>query len=210
MTLQMKTFVVGPLDTNAHVIWDDAARECWVVDPSLWPKNLLDWLTDQEMSVAGILLTHAHGDHIGGVADLKDRWPEAKLYCPASEVEMLSDPEKNLSSNFMLHLSSPPADVLLEAGEVLDVAGAPCHVLDTSGHTVGGVSFYIPTAGWVFTGDALFAGSVGRTDIPDGNHETLIANIKTALMMLPEDTQVFPGHGMNSTIGAERTGNMFL
>jgi hydroxyacylglutathione hydrolase len=210
MTLQMKTFVVGPLDTNAYVIWDDGSKECWVVDPSLWPKNLLAWLAAEEMAVAGILLTHAHGDHIGGVADLKEVWPEAQLHCPASETEMLADPVKNLSSNFMLHLTSPPADVLLEAGEVLIVAGVPCHVLDTSGHTVGGVSFYIPTAGWAFTGDALFAGSVGRTDIPDGNHEALIANIKTALLTLPDETKVFPGHGPKSTIGDETNCNMFL
>ncbi len=210
MTLQMKTFVVGPLDTNAHVIWDEAARECWVIDPSLWPKNLLAWLAENDKTVVGILLTHAHGDHIGGVADLKEVYPEAELYCPGAETDMLSDPEKNLSSNFMLHLTCPPADVELGSGDVLVVAGVPCHVLDTSGHTVGGVSFYIPTAGWAFTGDALFAGSVGRTDIPDGNHDALIANIKTALMTLPDATQVFPGHGPCSTIGDEKTCNMYL
>ncbi|MBN1941996.1 MAG: MBL fold metallo-hydrolase [Phycisphaerae bacterium] len=217
MTLHIHTIPMGPLDTNCYVLWPadgeaNASGEtpCWVVDVSMWSKPMVEFLRKNHLTPERALLTHGHGDHIGGLTYLREQFPQTKIYCPAADADMLQSPELNLSATFLMGIVAPDADELLQPGDEMDLAGLPCRVLDTSGHTLGGTSFYCPSEGVVFTGDSLFAGSIGRCDIPNGDHARLVRNIREQLLTLPDETRVFPGHGPETTIGREKTANPFL
>ena len=200
MELNIKKLELGPLETNSYVVW--TSDDCWVVDVGMWPVNLENFLVEENLSPSRILLTHGHGDHIGGIEPLKKTFSAAKLYCPADDLEMLSSPTRNLSGTLLLSIVSPPADEILNPGDTLKMGEFTWNVLDTSGHTKGGVSFYCPEESVVMTGDALFNGSIGRSDIPGGDGKRLIDNIRNNLMTLPDETRVLPGHGPETTIGA--------
>ncbi|MCK5113832.1 MAG: MBL fold metallo-hydrolase [Phycisphaerae bacterium] len=207
-TISIKTFALGPLETNSYAVW--ISDDCWVIDVGMLPANLEEFLEAENLSPSKILLTHGHGDHIGGVEFLVKNFPDAKIHCPTADEEMLSSPTKNLSGALLMSIVSPPADVLINPGDTFEMGGSEWKVLDTAGHTPGGVSFYCPQAGVVFTGDALFCGSIGRSDIPNGNSTLLLENIRNNLMTLPDDTRVLPGHGPETTIGEERRSNPFI
>jgi glyoxylase-like metal-dependent hydrolase (beta-lactamase superfamily II) len=208
MPVSVERLVLGPLQTNTYVLRSGTA--CWVVDPGLWPKPLLDYLTGEHLAPATVLLTHGHGDHIAGVRELKQAWPRVRVLCPAADAGMLADPQANLSAMVAIPLAVDPADDLVRPGQELRVGESVWNVLDTSGHTPGGVSYYCAEAGVVLTGDALFFDSIGRTDIPGGDARALVERIRSNLMNLPDDTRVLPGHGPETTIGRERRGNPFL
>ncbi len=206
--LEIETFVLGPLQTNTYLLRSGGA--CVVVDPGMDPDPLVQYLLDEQIEPGRIWLTHGHGDHIAGVNALKDTFPEIRLCCPAGEADMLTDANANLSAPFGLNVTCPSADQLLEPGTAQMIGPTAWQVLDTSGHTKRGVSFYCSQASVVLTGDALFASSVGRTDIPGANMNQLITNIRDQLLVLPDDTQVLPGHGPKTTIGVERRTNPFI
>ncbi len=208
MTVQIDTLALGPLQTNCIVLREGDA--CWVVDPAMWPEPLLEFLDAQSAVPKAILLTHGHGDHIGGIDELKKRFPDIKVLCPAADEAMLADADLNLSRPFGLPIVSPAADELIEPGAMLTLGDSEWKVLDTSGHTPGGVSFYCESAAAVVVGDALFAGSIGRTDFPGSDSEQLLRTIRENLMTLPDETRVFPGHGPATTIASERKNNPFF
>ena len=209
MSLKIDTFVTGPLEVNTYVL--RSAGAVAVVDPgSMGEDRLIAFLTAENLDVSQIWLTHGHGDHISGVGLVKSRYPEARLFCPTGDIPMLSDATKNLSSWYMVEITSPPADVVLEPGHTLTLGYTEWAVLDTSGHTAGGMSFYCAAESVVLTGDALFASSIGKTEIPGGDMERLLRNIHEHLMALPDETRVLPGHMDATTIGQERNRNAFL
>ena len=208
MAVRIETLALGPLETNCHVV--AAGGECWVVDPSLWPGPLLGLLDRLDLRVRRVLLTHGHGDHIGGVAEVLAAFPDATLTCPAGDMDMLADAEANFSRSLGMPIRVDAPAEGVSPGETLQLADTSWQVLDTSGHTPGGVSYYCAAAPAAITGDALFAGSIGRTDIPGGDTARLLANIREHLLTLPDETRVLPGHGPETTIGAERRGNPFL
>lgn len=213
MSLQIHTIPMGPLDTNCHVLWrtDPAGQSaCWVVDVSLWSKPMVEFLQENHLSPLRALITHGHGDHIGGLTYLLEQFPQTRICCPEADAPMLTSPELNLSATFLMGVVAPEAHELLHHGDELDLAGLTWRVLDTSGHTLGGASFYCPGEGVVFTGDSLFAGGIGRCDIPNGDHDRLLRNIREHLLTLPDNTRVFPGHGPETTIGREKATNPFL
>ncbi|KPK78971.1 MAG: hypothetical protein AMJ81_14105 [Phycisphaerae bacterium SM23_33] len=197
--------------TNCYVLAEpDRPAACWVVDPGLSPGPLLDYLRRNGLAAQRILLTHCHADHIAGVRAVKQAFPHAVLTAPSRELGFLSDPVRNMSLPFGFPITAPEADQIVAPGEELALGSLVWRSLDTAGHTPGGLSYYCAAAGAVLTGDALFAGSIGRTNIPGACESKLLKNIRDNLLTLPDATRVLPGHGPVTSIGQERLTNPFL
>lgn len=201
-----------PFAENTYVAHLEGRDDCLVFDPGLEPDKILDLLDDQRWTPAAILNTHGHGDHIGGNASLKERWPEVPLIIGAGDADMLLDARMNLSGAFGVGITSPPADETVREGDVYRGAGFELEVFEIPGHSAGHVVFvwkaHEPIV--VFGGDVLFAGSIGRTDFPGGSFEQLARGIHQKLFTLPDDTIVLPGHGEPTTVGREKRSNPFV
>jgi len=209
--MQLQRYVVGPLQVNCYLLVNPEARSAVVIDPGQDIAPVLEAV--QGLRVAMILLTHGHFDHLAGVAHLREA-TGAPVLIHRAEARWLTDPGLNGSAHLPEFcpepISGPPPDRLLTDGQELSWDGATIVCLHTPGHTPGGMSYYVPAARVVFTGDALFAGSIGRTDLPGGNHRQLLTAIREKLLTLDPETTVYPGHGESTTIGAEKAGNPFL
>ena len=199
--------IVGPLQVNCFILADEKTKEAIVVDPGDDAQDILKVIKDKGLRVRYIVNTHAHFDHVGANKAVKDA-TGAELLLHEADAPVLAAVAIQSRSFGMSPVSSPPPDRLLKHGDSIVAGEVSLKVLHTPGHTPGGISLL--EQGFVFTGDALFAGSIGRTDFPGGDLRTLIRSIKTNLMTLPDDTKVFSGHGPASTIGDERAENPFL
>jgi len=208
MPVRIHTFVLGPLETNAYALRDGG--ECWAVDPGMGSADLVRFLRREGTAPSRILLTHGHGDHIAGVPELRKAFPNVRVCCPAADAHMLADAEANLSGAFGFSFTVGRPDELISPGAAMALGESSWQVLDTSGHTPGGVSYYCAQAGAVLTGDSLFAGGIGRFDIPGADGQALLRNIRDKLLTLPPTTRVLPGHGPETTIGEELRNNPFL
>ena len=214
--LTIETFVERTFGENAFVVStedDSGGRVGWVIEPSFPPQvtHLLAYVADEKITIARIVLTHGHADHIAGLDHVHDAHPEAEVAMAAADQPMLADANRNLSAPFGLAMTvRTRADTDLVAGMPLSLGRLTWQVLDTSGHSPGGISLHCPEAGAVFTGDALFAGSIGRADFSDSDGGRLIANIRENLLTLGDETIVYSGHGPITTIGNERKSNPFL
>jgi hydroxyacylglutathione hydrolase len=206
------TIISMLFDENTYVVHREGASECLVVDPGLEPKKIHALLEQQSLVPVAILCTHGHSDHIAGNDYMKEHWPEIPLIIGEGDAYKLTDPVANLSANFGVELVSPPADSTVREGDCLELAGMKLDVLETPGHSVGHVVFVLSEEEpqLVLGGDVLFAGSVGRTDFPDGSMEDLKHAIHHKLFPLPDDTIVLPGHGPTTTIGKEKRTNPFV
>lgn len=211
MPLNIRTVVSMPFEENTYVVWQPGRGDAIVIDPGLEPELILECLGEEGLTVAAILNTHGHGDHIGGNRAMKDAFPDAPLFIGANEAPLLTDPNANLSAPFGTPIVSPPADVLLHEGETVEAADIRLEVLDVPGHSPGHVVFvYRDAPCVVFGGDVLFRGSVGRYDFPGSDGRLLLAGIRDKLFTLPADTVVYPGHGPVTTVGHERETNPFV
>ena len=199
-------------EENAYLVSLAKDGDCIVVDPGLDADQIVEALQAAGLNPLAILNTHGHGDHIAGNELLKQTWPKAPLIIGAGDAWKLTDPEGNLSAGFGMPMVSPPADQTVSEGDVLEFAGIRWTVLETPGHSRGHVVFVAKELSpmIVLGGDVLFAGSVGRSDLADGDHETLLDSIRTKLFPLPDNAVVLPGHGPPTTIGRERRTNPFL
>ncbi len=199
--------VVGPLQVNCFIVADEKTREAVVIDPGDDAGDILKVVREKGLTVKYIVNTHGHFDHVGANKALKDATGAELLIHEGDAPVMASAPLQSRAFG-MNAISSPPADRFVKQGDVITAGDVSLKVLHTPGHSPGGISLL--EQGMVFTGDALFAGSIGRTDLPGGDLMTLLRSIKTNLMSLPDDTKVFCGHGPASTIGDERNDNPFL
>jgi hydroxyacylglutathione hydrolase len=201
-----------PFAENSYVVWVEGQREAFVIDPGFEPELILDVLRREKLTLAAIVCTHGHVDHIAGNRALKAAFPEAPILIGHGDAPMLADPDLNRSRPYGFDVTSPAADRLVTDGERLTVAGVPLEVREIPGHSPGHVVFVIQDAEpkIVLGGDVLFAGSVGRTDFPGGSFPQLRAGIEAKLWPLPDETKVFPGHGPPTTIGEEKRTNPFV
>ncbi|MDI6781395.1 MAG: MBL fold metallo-hydrolase [bacterium] len=199
--MQLYTLVVGDLRVNCYIIAQENASECVIIDPGEDGERILRLLKEKELDPVYIINTHGHIDHIGANSFIA-RQTGAKILIHQNDERMLHDPISNLSSFLGNHKITPQADRILKDGDVLDVSGMIIEILHTPGHTKGGICLKICNC--VFTGDTLFAGGIGRTDLPDGSYKTLMESINKKLMVLDDETIIYPGHGESSTIGRER------
>lgn len=199
--------VVGPVQTNCYFISDEETRECVVVDPGAEAKNLLAYLENKGLQVKAILLTHGHFDHILAVDSLKEAL-KVPVYAAEAEKEVLLDADKNLSIQMGVSVTVE-ADRWLKDGECIELLRQEVRCILTPGHTCGGMCYYFPKAGVLFSGDTLFQESVGRTDFPTGSMSTLIRSVREKLFVLPKAVRVYPGHGMITSIENEAMYNPY-
>jgi hydroxyacylglutathione hydrolase len=206
MAPRVDQFSLGPLGTNCYVVRaETGSAEAVVVDPSGDATDLRFALARLGTRCAAILVTHGHFDHLLGVADLAEG-TGAPVHMPEGERLLLESPEGFTPTGVTVRAHTP--EVLVAGGEVLDVAGIAFDVLLVPGHSPAHVAYHADGA--LFSGDVLFAGSVGRTDLPGADWDTLLASIRTLVETLPPDTTVYPGHGPITTLGAELARNPFL
>lgn len=200
---------VGPLQENTYLLWNDK-KQALIIDPGSEGKRLIEAVQKNSLQLEAILLTHAHYDHIGAVEDVRNAF-DIPVYIHKNEQDWLIDPTKNGSARSPFgRITTREADHVIEKAGKLSIGSFSFDVFETPGHSPGSVSYYLPPANVVFSGDALFQGSIGRTDLPGGNHEQLIESIHNYLLTLPEETVVSPGHGPETTIANEMVGNPFL
>lgn len=207
--MKVERMVLGQIQTNCYFAINEATKETIVIDPADRPDSVLRKAVDEGLTLKAIFLTHGHADHMLGVPELKAKLGIPVYACEA-EKALLADPAQNLSPALFRKSVSFAADVWVKDGQELEVAGMKFSVYGTPGHTPGGCCYYSAEAGVLFSGDTLFAGSVGRTDFPGGSMSALVRSIKEKLTPLPDETKVYPGHMEESTIGAERRYNPYL
>ena len=197
--MKFKTVTVGLYEVNCTLAIDGA--DAWVVDPGADEEAIVKAAEAEGAKIAGVLLTHAHFDHIGAIPGIKARFPDAPVYVHPSDEVMFGHPFNRLPPEYP---SFP------KPAGVVDARKFPlAEVIETPGHTPGGVCYYFKEDGVLLSGDTLFAGSVGRTDFPGGSMTTLVESLKK-LKALPDLTKVIPGHGPSTTIGEEKGSNPYL
>jgi glyoxylase-like metal-dependent hydrolase (beta-lactamase superfamily II) len=209
--MKIDVLVLGEYETNSYVLRSsEKAADCLIIDTGLDSRPLLEFIDENKLTPAAVILTHGHIDHITGVNDLRDRFPKIEVYIHKLDARLLTDSTSNLSIMAGESFSTDEADHLVDEPQIIEKAGIKLRVIHTPGHTSGGICLYCRDEGVIFVGDTLFAGSVGRTDFPGGDSKGLIENIKTKLLVLPDDTIVYPGHGPKTTIRNEKRNNPFL
>ena len=202
-------FTVGPVAENSYILRRDGSDRALIVDPGDEPDKLLGAIEALGVTLDGILLTHTHFDHVGAVAPVA-KATEAEVWVPEIEAFVLADINSFVPWPGFGPFESYEAEHTLAGGERLELAGFEIDVLFTPGHSPGHVTFSIPDEAAVFSGDVLFQQSIGRTDLPGGDHGTLLESIRTLVDTLPAETAVYPGHMGITSLGAERASNPFL
>jgi len=203
----IRVHIVGPLQENTYIVGCEETKECVIIDPGAEAKKIIDDIKSQKLIVKYIINTHGHFDHTSAIMEIKNA--SGALYAIHPKDEYLLNSSDNPGRSMIADFQDPPdPDFYLNDGDVLNVGSVNLTVLSTGGHTPGSICFY--TNGFLFTGDTLFKGSIGRYDFPGGDGYLLIQNIKTRLLTLPDDTYVLPGHGPKSTIREEKYLNPFL
>lgn len=207
--MKIQTLPVGPIETNCHLAIDESTRRTVLLDPGDEAPSLIAHLRGERLGLAAILVTHGHPDHIAALADLSAAFPEVPIWFPAGDLSWAFEPVNAIPG--LIPVPRRPAASLSPAsgGLRLELAGNEWHCIATPGHTPGGVCWHLPAANALFTGDTLFAGGVGRTDLPGGDWPALYDSLHR-LATFPGSPDVYPGHGPSSTLDAERRDNPYL
>ncbi len=203
--LQIECAVLGMISTNCYFLINTETNETIIVDPADNASDIRNWCRNNGRKPAAILLTHGHFDHMLAADALRNEF-SVRIYAAEAERELLSDPAANLSGQW----SRPAvlkADEYLTDGQVLELAGFQIRAILTPGHTAGGMCYYLEEEGVLISGDTLFQGSYGRVDFPTSSMSEMGRSVRDKLLVLPEDTAVYPGHGESTTIGYEKAYN---
>lgn len=207
--MKIDRFVIGPVGTNCYIVRKEETGECFVTDPAVCPPELVSHIRSEGVTVKAVLLTHGHFDHIMGLDDLLKEFP-VLVYAHESERELLESAELNSSLGMFGRPYTFSGAEYVSDEQILRIAGFEIRVIHTPGHTAGGCCYHIPEENVLFSGDTLFRGSVGRTDLPTGSMGELVRSVREKLLVLPEETRVYPGHMEETTIGYEKRYNPFL
>lgn len=202
----LKIFTVGPMEANCYILYNPDKREGLIVDPGAEGSRLIKFIKQEKIFINYIINTHGHPDHIGANRKIKEH-TNAPILIHQYDAPMLTKSGSVLSFIFPLESSSPPADTFIKDGDLIECAGMKLKVLHTPGHTPGGISLLIDD--FIFTGDTLFSGSIGRFDLPGGSQEVLLNSIKK-ILSLDENLIIYPGHGPSTTVGQELHSNPFI
>ncbi|WP_101773076.1 MBL fold metallo-hydrolase [Peptostreptococcus faecalis] len=194
------------MQENTYIYYDEKTLDAIVVDPALNIKEEKDFISQKKLNVKYIMLTHSHADHIGDVIELKD-FTKAKVLANINEKELLNDANKNLSSQFFPRKIEFEADIYVNEGDQIEIGQNIISFINTPGHTKGGMC--IQCGNDLFTGDTLFNGSIGRTDLYSGDYEQILNSLKK-LSKLDDNIVIYPGHGPSSTIGEEKRNNEYM
>jgi len=208
-TMILETFPVGPLQCNCTILGDEETHEAIVIDPGDEVGRIQRRLTQLGLKLKQILVTHAHIDHVGGALKLK-RLTGAPILFNENDLEQIKIMETQADWLGIATPETAPPDESLADGQLVGLDSYPARVIHTPGHTQGSVCLHFVPLNMLVAGDTLFAGSIGRTDLPGGNTPQILDSIHTRLLALPNETKVVPGHGPATTIGAERRSNPFL
>ena len=209
MSLKIETLIVSSFEVNCYLCWDLESGDGVIIDPGGNESEILSKVGQLGFAPKGILLTHGHADHIGAVEPLRSRFG-SPLYAGVAESALLGDPQQNLSAFLDKPISIRTPEFLVIDEQVVLLGSLRFLVLATPGHSPGGVCYLDETNGNLFCGDTLFQGSIGRTDLPGGDTQTLLDSIRSKILALPDSVVCYPGHGPRTTVGAERTSNPFL
>ncbi|MHB8173041.1 MAG: MBL fold metallo-hydrolase [Nitrospirota bacterium] len=205
----LETVVVGALAVNCYIVGSAETNEAAVIDPGDDAAKITAILQKNNLKLKYIIFTHAHFDHAGAAKELHDE-TNAEVMVHEKDALLLKNTDAQ-AALFGMHAGEPPKpDYFLKGGDIIKIGDVEMEVIETPGHTPGGISLYVKNASAVFTGDTLFWGSIGRTDLPGGDYNTIIHSLKDELGKLPDDTTVYPGHGDDTTIGFEKQQNPYF
>ncbi len=208
--MKIQALTVGPIMENCYILYDEKTLDGIIIDPGDDADKILQIVNRLKLQIKYIVNTHGHADHIGANSELLAKLPTAKLAIHPDDAPMLTDTGLNLSNCGYMgrEIISPPADILLHEGDTVSFGNCHLKVIHTPGHTPGGIC--LVGEGVVMSGDSLFAGSIGRTDLPGGSMTDLIQNLKAKILPLNPAYKVYPGHGGATTIGYEAQTNPYL
>lgn len=202
---------LGDFMTNCYTVYNAVTRDAVLIDPACNARFLNNILVNEQLNCVAILLTHGHYDHIGALPELMELvGHKVPIYASAEEEDVLNDPRKNLSTMLSGQMVTVKPDILLQDDQEIELLDTKLRCFLVPGHTKGGMCYYFAENGILFSGDTLFARSIGRSDFPTGDGIKLVKSIKEKLMTLPDETIVYPGHNERTTIGKERIANPFI
>ena len=206
--MKIDTVFCGMMGENAYVVADEATKKAFIVDPGAVEREINTIIDENGYDVEYIILTHGHGDHIGGVSYYRAKYENAKVVACSAEKELLATPAMNLSMQCTGKDIALEADIWVNDGDTLEVGNMKLRFIHTPGHTEGGMCILADDT--LFSGDTLFCQSIGRTDFPGGCFTEIVESIRKKLLVLPESTVVYPGHMGPTTIGIEKRSNPFV
>lgn len=205
--MEVTVLTVGPVYTNCYIIHKEGNKSCLVIDPGEEAEKIADYIRKKDLQLEAILLTHGHFDHITGVSKLVSL-VGGKVYAYREEKDVLADPQLNSSVMMGYEVALEP-EVLVRDGQLLSLADLQFRVIHTPGHTKGSCCYYEENERILFSGDTIFMESVGRTDFPTGNSRELLDSVRNKILSLPDDVQIYPGHGPETNVAYEAANNPY-
>lgn len=213
--MQVAIFQFALFGINTYLVFDPDTKDCAVIDPGMSSREeeeaLENFIAEKGLRLTQIINTHLHIDHVAGIPYLKEKYSDAPILAHEGD-KFLGENIQRQASEFGLNMAIDEIEIsdYIKAGDKIKIGNGELEVLEVPGHSKGSVALYDPKGGFIITGDALFKGSIGRTDLPGGNYRELINSIENKLLTLPDNTLILPGHGPSSTISEEKRSNPFL